>query len=89
MWPGLCSQVSRGAQLHLAKTPAEALLDQRDSVADMKTAVTHRPRTVQQSSQWEGITTISLEEQKIFSIDRLYHQLLCEHFVRLIAEGPN
>lgn len=67
-------------QLHLVKVHAEGLLQERDSV---ETGQTHRPGTVQERSQQQGLTTISLEEQKILlSLDRLNHQLLCEHFVK-------
>lgn len=70
-------------QLHLVKVHAEGLLQERDSVAAMETGQTHRPGTVQERSQQQGLTTISLEEQKILlSLDRLNHQLLCEHFVK-------
>ncbi|KAM7412720.1 hypothetical protein PAMA_020209 [Pampus argenteus] len=58
------------AQFHPAEVHAEGLQEERDTVAATE--------TVQQRQQ--GLTTISLEEQKILlSLDRLNHQL---HFVR-------
>ncbi|KAM9359606.1 centrosomal protein of 126 kDa [Symphorus nematophorus] len=64
------------AQLHLAEVHAEGLLEERDIVAAMETAQTQRPVTVQQRSQQHGLTSLSLEEQKILlSLDRLNHQL--------------
>lgn len=70
------------AQLHLAEVHAGGPLQDTDIVAAMETAQTQRPGTVQQRSQQQGLTTISLEEQKILlSLDRLNHQLYCEHFV--------
>ncbi|XP_070825723.1 centrosomal protein of 126 kDa [Chaetodon trifascialis] len=66
------------AQLHLAEVRAEGLLEERDTVAAMETTQTQRPGTVQQRSQQQGLTTISLEEQKILlSLDRLNRQLFC------------
>ncbi|XP_033486157.1 centrosomal protein of 126 kDa isoform X1 [Epinephelus lanceolatus] len=66
------------AQLHLAEVHAGGLLEETDVVAAMETAQTQRPGTVQQHSQQQGLTTISLEEQKILlSLDRLNHQLYC------------
>ncbi|XP_044059172.1 centrosomal protein of 126 kDa isoform X2 [Siniperca chuatsi] len=66
------------AQLHQAEEHAEGLLEERNIVAAMETAQTQRSGTVQQRSQQQGLTTISLEEQKILlSLDRLNHQLYC------------
>ncbi|XP_054459207.1 centrosomal protein of 126 kDa [Anoplopoma fimbria] len=66
------------AQLHLAGGHAGGLLDETDIVAAVETAQTQRPGTVQQRSQQQGLTAISLEEQKILlSLDRLNHQLYC------------
>ncbi|KAF1394336.1 hypothetical protein PFLUV_G00025470 [Perca fluviatilis] len=66
------------AQLHLAEVHAGGPLQDMDIVAAMETAQTQRPGTVQQRSQQQGLTTISLEEQKILlSLDRLNHQLYC------------
>ncbi|TKS80694.1 Centrosomal protein of 126 kDa [Collichthys lucidus] len=66
------------ARLHLAEGHAEGLLEERDIVAVMETVQTQRSGTVQRRSQQQGLTTISLEEQKILlSLDRLNHQLFC------------
>ncbi|KAE8295009.1 Centrosomal protein of 126 kDa [Larimichthys crocea] len=66
------------AQLHLAEGHAEGLLEERDIVAVMETVQTQRSGSVQRRSQQQGLTTISLEEQKILlSLDRLNHQLFC------------
>ncbi|KAI3354055.1 hypothetical protein L3Q82_018614, partial [Scortum barcoo] len=66
------------ARLHLAEIDAEGLLEERDIVAAMETAQTQRPATVRQRGHQQGLTTISLEEQKILlSLDRLNHQLYC------------
>ncbi|XP_042343226.1 centrosomal protein of 126 kDa [Plectropomus leopardus] len=66
------------AQLHLAEVHAGGLLEETDIVTAMETAQTQRPGTVQQRRQQQGLTTISLEEQKILlSLDRLNHQLHC------------
>ncbi|XP_034718887.1 centrosomal protein of 126 kDa isoform X2 [Etheostoma cragini] len=66
------------AQLHLAEVHAGGPLQDTDIVAAMETAQTQRPGTVQQRSQQQGLTTISMEEQKILlSLDRLNHQLYC------------
>ncbi len=79
----LLSGLESVTQLHLAEVHAEGLLDGRDIVAAMETAQTQRPGTMQQRSKEQGLTTISLEEQKILqSLDRLNHQLFCEHFVK-------
>lgn len=75
------SGLESAAQLHLAEVHAEGLLEERDIVAAMETAQTQRP--VQQRSQQQGLTTISLEEQKILlSLDRLNRQLFCKHCVK-------
>nr|XP_046245681.1 centrosomal protein of 126 kDa isoform X2 [Scatophagus argus] len=64
------------AQLHLAEVHAEGLVEERRIVAAMETGQAQRPGAVQQRSQQQGLTTISLEEQKILlSLDRLNHQL--------------
>lgn len=77
------------AQLHLAEVHAEGLLEERDIVAAMETAQTQRPGMVQQRSQQQGLSTISLEEQKILlSLDRLNHQLYCEHFIKAVCISP-
>lgn len=83
MWNSpLLSGLESAAQLHLAEEHAEGRLEERGIVAAMETAQTQRPGTVQQRSQQQGLTTISLEEQKILlSLDRLNHQLFCEDFV--------
>ncbi|XP_032365632.1 centrosomal protein of 126 kDa isoform X3 [Etheostoma spectabile] len=66
------------AQLHLAEVHAGGPPQDMDIVAAMETAQTQRPGTVQQRSQQQGLTTISMEEQKILlSLDRLNHQLYC------------
>ncbi|XP_053176156.1 centrosomal protein of 126 kDa [Scomber japonicus] len=63
------------SQFHLAEVHARGLLEERDIVVATETAQTQRPRTVQQRQQ-QGLTTISLEEQKILlSLDRLNYQL--------------
>ncbi|KAM9318758.1 centrosomal protein of 126 kDa [Pholidichthys leucotaenia] len=70
------------AQLHLAKVHAEGLLEERHIVAAMETAQTQRPAAAQQPNQQQGLTNISLEEKRILlSLDRLNHQLRCEHFL--------
>lgn len=70
-------------RLHLAKVHAEGLLEERDSVAAMETGQTHRPGMVQERRKQQGLTTLSLEEQKVLlSLDRLDHQLLRELFVK-------
>ncbi|KAG7217647.1 hypothetical protein INR49_021336 [Caranx melampygus] len=64
------------AQLHLAEVHSEGPLEERDIVAAMETAQIQGPGTGQQRSQQQGLTNISLEEQKILlSLDRLNHQL--------------
>uniref|UniRef100_A0A3Q3J7B8 Uncharacterized protein n=1 Tax=Monopterus albus TaxID=43700 RepID=A0A3Q3J7B8_MONAL len=64
--------------LHLARVHAEGLLEEKRTVAAMETAQTQPPALVQQCSQHQGLTTISLEEHKILlSLDRLNHQLHC------------
>lgn len=71
-------------QLHLAKGQAEGPPQERFFVAAMETGPTHRPGMVPERSQQLGLTTISVEEQKILhSLDRLNQQLLCEVFVML------
>ncbi|CAJ1065009.1 centrosomal protein of 126 kDa isoform X2 [Xyrichtys novacula] len=56
---------------------AEGRLEDRSTVAAMETVQTLRPGTVQQRSQ-QGLTNISLEEQRLLlSLDRLNHQLYC------------
>ena len=83
------SGLDSAAQLHLAEVHAEGLLEERDIVAAMETAQTQRPGTVQQRSQQQGPTALSLEEQKILlSLDRLNHQLFCEHFVKAVCIRP-
>lgn len=75
------SGLESAAQFHLAEVHAEGLLEERDIVAATETARTQRPGTVQQR-QHQGLTTISLEEQKILlSLDRLNHQLYSEHLL--------
>lgn len=75
------------SQLHLAEVHPEGLLEERDIAAAMETAQTQRSGTEQQHSRQQGLTTISLEEQKILrSLERLNHQLFCEHSVK--ADGP-
>ncbi|XP_034557550.1 centrosomal protein of 126 kDa isoform X2 [Notolabrus celidotus] len=64
------------SQLHRSEVHAEGLLEERGVVAAMETAQTQRPGTVQRHSQQQGLTNISLEEQKILlSLDRLNRQL--------------
>ncbi|XP_026219555.1 centrosomal protein of 126 kDa isoform X2 [Anabas testudineus] len=54
------------------------LLEERDTVAAMETVPTQRSAMMQQRNQQQGLTTLSLEEQKILlSLDRLNHQLHC------------
>ncbi|KAF3693250.1 Centrosomal protein of 126 kDa [Channa argus] len=66
------------AHLHKSEVHAEGLLKERDIVATAETAQKQRPRMVQNHSQKQGLTSISLEEQKIIlSLDRLNHQLQC------------
>ncbi|XP_059186509.1 centrosomal protein of 126 kDa [Centropristis striata] len=66
------------AQLHLTKVLPGGQLEETNIVAAMETAQTQRPGTVQQRGQQQGLTNISLEEQKILlSLDRLNHQLYC------------
>lgn len=78
----------RAAQLHRAKMHAEGLKDEQGSATAMKTGLTHRIGKVQQNGQLQGLTTISLEEQKIFlSIERLNRQLLCEDFFKADCIG--
>lgn len=88
----MLSGLQSTAQIHLAEVH-EGLLEERDIVAAMDTAQTQRTGTVQQRSQQRAHTTISLEEQKILlSLDRLNHQLYCEHFStnkRLFALGQS
>lgn len=67
-------------RLHLAKVRAEGLLEE---MAAMETGQMHRSVKVPECSKQQGLTTLSLEEQKILlSLDRLDHQLLCEYFVK-------
>ncbi|XP_068570121.1 centrosomal protein of 126 kDa [Cebidichthys violaceus] len=66
------------AQSHLAQGRAGGMLEETDIVAAVETAQTQRPGTAQRRSQQQGLTAISLEEQKILlSLDRLNHQLYC------------
>uniref|UniRef100_UPI0037E7B0C0 centrosomal protein of 126 kDa n=1 Tax=Semicossyphus pulcher TaxID=241346 RepID=UPI0037E7B0C0 len=66
------------AQLHTGEVQAEGPLAERGNVAVMETAQTQTPGRAQQRSQQQGLTTISLEEQRILlSLDRLNHQLYC------------
>lgn len=79
------SALESAAQLHLAEVHTEGPLEERDIVAAMETAQIQGPGTGQQRSQQQGLTNISLEEQKIlFSLDRLNHQLHCKHFVKIV-----
>ncbi|KAM7398990.1 hypothetical protein PAMP_018287 [Pampus punctatissimus] len=74
------------AQFHLAEVHAEGLQEERDTVAATETTQTQQPETVQQRQQ--GLTTISLEEQKILlSLDRLNRQLHSEHLVKADCIG--
>lgn len=83
------SGLKRAAQLHLAEVHTEGLLEERNIVAAMETAQTQSPGTVQQRSQQHAPTRISLEEQKILlSLDRLNHQLHCEHFLKVVCIRP-
>lgn len=83
------SGFERAAQLHLAEAHAGGLVEERDIVAAMETAQTQRSGTVQQRSQQQGLTTISLEEKKILlSLDRLNHQLHCEDSVEAAFLRP-
>lgn len=80
------SGLESAAQLHLAEVHAEGLLEERNIVAAVETAQTQRPGAVQQRNQQKGLTTISLEEQKILlSLDRLNHQLYCEHILKAVC----
>ena len=75
-------------QLHLGETHAEGLQEEKRVVAAMETTQTQRPGTVRQHSQQQGLTAISFEEKKILlSLDRLNHQLHCEHFVKAVCIG--
>ncbi|XP_075957081.1 centrosomal protein of 126 kDa [Anarhichas minor] len=66
------------ARLHLAEGRAGGLPEETDIVAAVETAQTQRPGTAQRRCQQQGLTAISLEEQKILlSLDRLNHQLYC------------
>lgn len=61
--------------------PEGLLEEERGNVIAVDTAQTHRPGAVQQRSQPQGFSNISLEEQKVLlSLDRLNHQLCCECF---------
>ncbi|KAM9852855.1 centrosomal protein of 126 kDa [Aulostomus maculatus] len=72
-------------EVHLAEVHAEGLPEGRDVTAAMATVKTQMPGTVQQRQQ-QGLTSISLEEQKILlSLDRLNHHL---HSVREHFGGP-
>lgn len=67
---------------------AGGLLEERDTVAAMETVPTQRSAMMQQRNQQQGLTTLSLEEQKILlSLDRLNHQLHCEQFVKPLCSG--
>ncbi|XP_029963561.1 centrosomal protein of 126 kDa [Salarias fasciatus] len=61
-------------QFHLAEAHAQGLLEEeRDAAAAMETAA-----QTQKPGQQQGLTNISLEEQKILlSLERLNHQLHC------------
>lgn len=66
------------AHLCVPEVHVEGLLEKRETGAAVEPAQTQRPRTVQQCSLQRGLTSISLEEQKILlSLDRLNHQLHC------------
>lgn len=66
------------AQLHLAEVHAKGNLEEKGIVAAMETVQTQRSGTVDQYSQQQELTTISLEEKKILlCLDRLNHQLQC------------
>lgn len=82
----ILSGLHRTAHLHSAEVHAEGLLEERDIVAAMETAQTLKFGLLQQCTQQQGLTTISLEEQKILlSLDRLNHQLHCEQFVKALS----
>ena len=84
----LLSGLESASQFHLAEVHARGLLEERDIVVATETAQTQRPRTVQQRQQ-QGLTTISLEEQKILlSLDRLNYQLQSKHLEKADCFGP-
>lgn len=83
------SGLESAAQLHLAEVHTKGPLEERDIVVAMKTAQTQSAGAAQQRSQQQGLTNISLEEQKILlSLDRLNHQLHCEHFIKVFCIRP-
>ncbi|XP_035479844.2 centrosomal protein of 126 kDa isoform X1 [Scophthalmus maximus] len=66
------------AQLHLAEVYPAVRLEERNVVAAMEMAQTRGPATAQRHSQQQGLTALSLEEQRILlSLDRLNQQLHC------------
>ncbi|XP_074534921.1 centrosomal protein of 126 kDa [Halichoeres trimaculatus] len=66
------------SQLNQIEAHPEGPLEERGIMAAMDTAQTLRPGAVQQRSQQQGFSNISLEEQKVLlSLDRLNHQLCC------------
>ncbi|KAF0030133.1 hypothetical protein F2P81_016864 [Scophthalmus maximus] len=77
------------AQLHLAEVYPAVRLEERNVVAAMEMAQTRGPATAQRHSQQQGLTALSLEEQRILlSLDRLNQQLHCEDFVTVVCIRP-
>ncbi|XP_068613011.1 centrosomal protein of 126 kDa-like, partial [Brachionichthys hirsutus] len=67
-------------QLHLAREHAEGFSEEKDITVAMEMQQTHRPGKVQQNCNRRGLSTISIEEEKILlSLDRLDHKL---HYVQ-------
>lgn len=83
------SDFESAAQLHLTEVHAKGHLEEKDIVAAMETVQTQRSGTVDQYSQQQELTSISLEEKKILlCLDRLNHQLQCKHFVKAVKIRP-
>lgn len=81
----LLSGLQSAAHLQMSHAHAEGLLEERAIVPATETTQIHRFGMVQKCNQQQGLTTISLEEQKILlSLDRLNHQLHCEQFVKAL-----
>ncbi|XP_068174142.1 centrosomal protein of 126 kDa isoform X2 [Antennarius striatus] len=65
-------------QLHLEKEHAEGFLEEKDDIVTREMQQTKKPVKMQQNCNRRGLTTISMEEQRVLlSLDRLNHQLLC------------
>ena len=79
------SGVESAARLHLAEGHPARRLEKRNIVVTMETAQTQSPPARQQQQQRQGLTTISLEEQKVLrSVERLDHRLHGERFVNVV-----